>query len=233
MTKILFICHGNICRSPAAELILRAMLNRAGLSEEYYVSSAATSAEEIGNPIYPPMRVLLEAKGLDCTENHARRVCKSDYDLYDLIIAMDRENLWDLRMLFHGDPDSKLHLLLEFVGRDEEISDPWYTHDFSGSLTEIEQGSAGILETLCGVIFLDFSSCADIPSLYSELRNKMDWEKWYGENLDALHDILTGLPHRGKRFIITLPSEAAPDEVRLYCSRILSVFQESEEVILL
>ncbi len=234
MTKILFVCHGNICRSPAAELVLRSLFDLAGLSEEYQVSSAATTSEEIGNPIYPPMRALLEDRGLDCSHNYARKVNRSDYDCYDLIIGMDQENLWDLRRIFHGDPDAKIHNLLEFVGRDdEEISDPWYTRDFSGSLSEIEDACFGLLEHLSGVIFLDFSSCADIPSLYGELRHKMSWEDWYGENLDALHDILTGLPHRGPRFVIKLPPEDAPVEVRLYCSRILSVFQETEEVILI
>ena len=209
------------------------MIDRAGLSEDYQVSSAATTSEEIGNPIYPPMRFLLEERGLDCSHNYARKVKRSDYDSFDLIIGMDEENLWDLHRIFHGDPDAKLHNLLEYVGRgDEEISDPWYTRDFSGSLSEIEEACYGLLEYLSGVVFLDFSSCVDIPSLFSELRQKMGWEDWYGENLDALHDILTGLPHRGIRFVITLPSEGAPSDVRIYSSRILSVFQETEEVIL-
>ncbi len=213
---------------------MRSLLNRAGLSENYQVSSAAATSEEIGNPIYPPMRSLLEARGLDCSRNYARKVKRSDYDSYDLIIGMDDENLWDLRRIFHGDPDAKLHNFLEYVGRDDdEISDPWYTRDFSGSLSEIEEACYGLLEHLSGTVFLDFFSCADIPSLYSELRQKMGWEDWYGENLDALSDILTGLPHRGSRFVITLPSAEAPAEVRLYCSRILSVFQEAGEDIMI
>ena len=102
MTKILFVCHGNICRSPAAELLLRKMAEQAGLLSSFEISSAATSSEEIGNPIYPPMRVLLEARGLDCSRHRARRVRRSDYDAYDLIIGMDEENRWDLSRLFHG-----------------------------------------------------------------------------------------------------------------------------------
>ncbi len=228
MTKILFVCHGNICRSPAAEFVLRDLLLRAGLSEEYQIESAATSSEEIGNPVYPPMRRVLEKRNYDCTGKTARRVIRSDYDQFDLIIGMDDENIWDLRRLFHGDPDGKLHTLLEFVDRPyEEIPDPWYTRDFSGCLDEIELACSGLMEALTGVVFLDFSSCADISDLYTELRRKMNWAGWYGENLDALHDILTGLPHRGNRFIITPPGNDEPEEVRLYAENTSSVFLES------
>ena len=228
MIKVLFICHGNICRSPAAEFVLQDLLSRAGLSEEYQIESAATSSEEIGNPVYPPMRRVLEQRNYDCTGKTARRVIRSDYDQFDLIIGMDDENIWDLRRLFHGDPDGKLHTLLEFVDRPyEEIPDPWYTRDFSGCLDEIELACSGLMEALTGVVFLDFSSCADISDLYTELRRKMNWAGWYGENLDALHDILTGLPHRGNRFIITSPGKDAPAEVRLYAEKISSVFLES------
>ena len=228
MTRILFICHGNICRSPPAEFVFSRLLSQAGLSEEYQIDSAATSSEEIGNPVYPPMRRVLEDRGYDCSGKSARRVTRSDYDQFDLIIGMDDENIWDLRRLFHGDPNGKLHTLLEFDDRPyEEIPDPWYTRDFSGCLNEIETACAGLLEVLTGVVFLDFSACADISDLYSELRRKMYLADWYGENLDALHDILTGLPHRGSRFIITKPSEDAPADVRLYAERILAVFLES------
>ena len=228
MTRILFICHGNICRSPAAEFVFRELLSRAGLSDEFQIDSSATSSEEIGNPVYPPMRRVLEERGYDCSGKTARRVTRSDYDLFDLIIGMDDENIWDLRRLFHGDPNGKLHTLLEYDSRPyEEIPDPWYTRDFSGSLNEIETACAGLLEELSGVVFLDFSTCADISDLYSELRRKLYLADWYGENLDALHDILTGLPHRGSRFIITEPSEEAPADVRLYAERISAVFLES------
>ena len=230
MTRILFVCHGNICRSPAAEFLFRDMVDRCGLAEEYDISSAATSSEETGNPVYPPMRRLLEARGLDCSKKTARRVRKSDYDTYDLIIGMDDENQWDLRRIFHGDPDGRIHNLLEYLGRgSESIPDPWYTRDFSGCLDIIEQACYSLLTQLSGVVFLDFSSCADIPALYSEMRVKMAWEDWYGENLDALHDILTGLPHRGSRFILIMPAKDAPSEVLLYADRIASVFQEYEK----
>ena len=230
MTKILFVCHGNICRSPAAELLLREMAKQAGLLSSFEISSAATSSEEIGNPIYPPMRVLLEERGLDCSRHRARRVRRSDYDAYDLIIGMDEENRWDLSRLFHGDPDGKLHNLNEYAGLGNlDIADPWYTRDFSGCLEEMERACYGLFEALTGVVFLDFRHSADIPALYEELRSKMAWEPWYGENLDALHDILTGLPHRGSRFVLMLPGEDAPAEVRLYAERIRRVIEDSEE----
>ena len=230
MTKILFVCHGNICRSPAAELLLREMAKQAGLLSSFEISSAATSSEEIGNPIYPPMRVLLAERGLDCSRHRARRVRRSDYDTYDLIVGMDKENRWDLSRLFHGDPDGKLHNLNEYAGLgDLDIADPWYTRDFSGCLEEMERACYGLFEALTGVVFLDFRHSADIPALYEELRSKMAWEPWYGENLDALHDILTGLPHRGSRFVLILPDEDAPAEVRLYAERIRRVIEDSEE----
>ena len=232
MTKILFVCHGNICRSPGAELLLREMANRAGLLSSFEISSAATSSEEIGNPIYPPMRAVLEERGLDCSRHRARRVRRSDYDAYDLIIGMDEENRWDLSRLFHGDPDGKLHNLNEYAGLgDQDIADPWYTRDFSGCLEEMERACYGLFEELTGVVFLDFRHSADIPALSAELRSKMAWEPWYSENLDALHDILTGLPHRGRRFVLLLPETDAPPEVRLYAERIRRVFQDSEEEI--
>ncbi len=230
MTKILFVCHGNICRSPAAELLLREMAKQAGLLSSFEISSAATSSEEIGNPIYPPMRVLLENRGLDCSRHRARRVRRSDYDANDLIIGMDAENRWDLSRLFHGDPDGKLHNLNEYAGLGNlDIADPWYTRDFSGCLEEMERACYGLFEELTGVVFLDFRHSADIPALYEELRSKMAWEPWYGESLDALHDILTGLPHRGSRFVLLLPDEDAPAEVRLYAERIRRVIEDSEE----
>ena len=103
MIKILFICHGNICRSPAAEFVLRELLDRAGLGGEYTVASAATSSEEIGNPVYPPMRRVLAAHGLDCAGKTARKLRRRDYEDWDLLIGMDEENLWNMRRLFGGD----------------------------------------------------------------------------------------------------------------------------------
>ena len=228
MTKILFVCHGNICRSPAAELVFRDLVLRAGLSDAFLVDSAATTSEEIGNPVYPPMRRVLENHGYDCSGKAARRVLRADYSLFDLIIGMDEENMWDLRRLFHGDPDGKLHTLMEYAGQpDESISDPWYTREFTACLNEIEIACEGLLESLTGIVYLNFSSCAEISAIFTELRDKMNWQDWYGENLDALNDILTGLPHRGNLFIIIPPADDAPAEVRLYFERIAAVFLET------
>ena len=228
MTKILFVCHGNICRSPGAELILRDLLRRAGLAEAYEIASAATSGEELGNPVYPPMRRVLASHGLDCSGKTARRLLRRDYEDYDLLIGMDEENLWNMRRLFGGDPDSKLRNFMDFAGLPgEEIPDPWYTRDFERACADIELACEGLLYHLTGIVTVDFSLCPDIPSLYRELREKLRWEDWYGENLDALYDVLTGLPHRGERFLLTLPEEDAPLESRLYARRILQVFRDA------
>ena len=228
MTKILFVCHGNICRSPMAEFVFRDMLARTGHAAEFEVASAATSSEEIGNGVYPPVRRLLSVHGLDCSGKTARRIRRSDYEAYDLFIGMDEENLWEMRRCFGGDPAGKLRNLLDYAGRTgESVADPWYTRDFQQSWDDIYEGCLGLLESLTGTMLLDLSLCADIPSLYQELRHQMGWEPWYGENLDALYDVLTGLPHRGRRFALILPDEDAPAEVRLYARRIRKVFAEA------
>ena len=226
MTKILFVCHGNICRSPMAEFVFRDMVRKAGLEQEFEIASAATSTEEIGNPVYPPVRRLLRERGLDCAGKTARQIRRADYDRYDLLIGMDEENLWNMRRMFHGDAEGKLHNFLEYAGRPHDaIADPWYTRDFELSWADIHEASLGLLEALTGTVLLDFSHCADIPALYQELRHKMAWEDWYGETLDALYDILTELPHRGNRFGITMPAPDAPADVRLYAERIRRTFR--------
>ncbi len=229
MTKILFVCHGNICRSPCAEFYFRWLLGLAGLEQNFEVASAATSAEELGNPVYPPMRRVLSAHGLDCSGKTARQLRRSDYDAWDWIIGMDEENLWDMRRKFGGDPEGKLANLLDFAGREgEAVADPWYTREFEKTWEDVSQGCQGLLYVLTGTVLLDFTLCADIPALYHELREKLRWEDWYGENLDALHDVLTGLPHRGKHFVFLMPEDDAPREVRMYAQRIRRVFEVAE-----
>lgn len=234
MTKILFVCHGNTCRSPAAEFIFRDMLKKSGLENEFFVSSAATSDEEIGNGVYPPMKKLLTAHGLDCSGKIARQITREDYDRYDLIIYMDRRNRRALDLAFGNDPDGKLRSLLDYAGRTgEEISDPWYTRQFQTAWDEIYEGCKGLFDALAEgeTVAIDFSHCANRKDLYDELRCKMQWQDWYGENLDALWDILTGLPHRGSNFVIIPPTESAPEDVKNYAGLISSVFEEADALL--
>ena len=228
MTKILFVCHGNICRSPAAEFVLKELVRRAGLENEFVIDSAATSTEEIGNPVYPPMRRVLSEHGIDCTGKTARQIRRADYDDYDLLIGMDEENMWNMRRKFHGDPEGKLKNLLDYAGREgEAVADPWYTRDFVQTWDDVLEGCEALLTALTGTVFVDFTRSAEIGELYQELREKLQWEDWYGQNLDALYDILTGLPHRGTRFVLRMPLADAPVEVRLYAGKIRRVFSDA------
>ena len=226
MIKILFICHGNICRSTMAQSVMTYLVAQRRMADQFQIESAATSREEIGNPVYPPVRRLLGEHGIDCSGKTARQIRRSDYEYYDLLIGMDEENLWNMRRRFGGDPEGKLHNMLEYAGRPHDaIPDPWYTRDFVSAWNDIYEACLGMLEALSDTVLLDFSRCADIPDLYQELRHKMAWSSWYGENLDALYDVLTGLPHKGRRFVLTMPEDDAPAEVRLYAQRILKVFK--------
>ena len=148
MTKILFICHGNICRSAAAEMVMRQKLTEAGGLPEVAVSSAAATREEIGNDIYPPMKKALSAAGYACHPHAARQTVRADYGKYDYIIGMDDENMWDMKRIYGGDPDGKLSLLPAWAGEPgREIDDPWYTRGFSGALRQIEEGCDGLIRS--------------------------------------------------------------------------------------
>ena len=117
MTRILFVCHGNICRSPMAEFIMKDLVRKAGLESQFHIASAATSTEEIGCPVYPPALRKLAEHGIGCAGKTARQLTRADYDQYDLLIGMDRANLRNMRRICGGDPDGKIHLLMEFAGR--------------------------------------------------------------------------------------------------------------------
>ncbi len=228
MTRILFICHGNICRSPTAEFMLRDLVKRAGLEGEFVIDSAAAHGDETGSPVYPPARRLLGEHGIDCSGKTARLLRREDYDRYDLLIGMDEANLRDMRRLFGADTRGKLHSMLEYAGRPHDaVADPWYTRDFERCWRDLAEGCQGLLESISGVVTLDFSACGSVPALYGELRRKLAWQDWYGENLDALYDVLTGLPHKGGRFIFLMPSAAAPDKVRAYAEKLRRVFAEA------
>ena len=149
MTKLLFICHGNICRSPMAEYVMKDLVKKAGLEKEFQIDSAATSGEELGNPVYPPARRTLAEHGVPCGDHRARRLTKRDYDAYDLLVGMDRANLRNMSRMLGGDPEGKLHLLLEYAGRpDQEVADPWYTGDFEATWRDVLAGCQGLLSAL-------------------------------------------------------------------------------------
>lgn len=148
MIKVLFVCHGNICRSPMGEYIFKDLVRQAGVSDNYEIASAATSREELGNPVYPPARAKLSEHGIDCSGHHARQITRRDYENYDLLIAMDRENLYDINRICGADTDGKVHLLLEYTNLTREIADPWYTRDFETAWKDISAGCKGLLEAL-------------------------------------------------------------------------------------
>lgn len=124
MIRILFLCHGNICRSPMAEFVMKNLVKKAGLEQRFQIESAATSTEEIGNPVYPPARRKLSEHGIDCSGKRAHQLLKSDYEKYDLLIGMDHANLRNMQRICGGDPDGKMHLLMDFTNRPGEVADP-------------------------------------------------------------------------------------------------------------
>ena len=146
MIKILFICHGNICRSPMAEFVMKRLVEEAGLSEQFEIASAATSTEEIGNPVYPPARRKLAEHGIGCEGKTARQMARQDYTYYDYIIAMDRNNLRNLKRMFGEDTDHKISLLMDYTHRPGDVADPWYTGDFEATWVDVLEGCKGLLE---------------------------------------------------------------------------------------
>ena len=144
--RILFICHGNICRSPMAEFVLKALVKARGLEGLYHIESAAVSAEETGNPIYPPAKRCLTQHGVWFDNSkRARQVTASDYARFDRIICMDSSNLRWLGRIFPGDPEGKIHLLMSYTGSGRDVADPWYTGDFERAFQDILQGCEAML----------------------------------------------------------------------------------------
>lgn len=148
MTKILFVCLGNICRSPMAEFVMKDMVRKAGREGEFEIASAATSGGEVGNPVYPPARAKLKALGIDCAGKRARRMKAEDYARYDLLIGMDRGNLRNMRAICGGDPEGKMHMLRDYTKRPGDVADPWYTGDFETAYRDIAEGCRALLEGL-------------------------------------------------------------------------------------
>ena len=149
MKRILFVCHGNICRSPMAEFVMKDLVRKAGVDTQFQIASAATSTEEIGNPVYPPARRKLAEHGISCAGKTARQLTRADYGAYDLLIGMDQANLRNMRRICGGDLEGKIHLLLEYADRPgQEVADRWYTGDFEATWQDVLAGCQGLLASL-------------------------------------------------------------------------------------
>ncbi len=146
--RILFVCLGNICRSPMAEFVMKDLVRKAGLFDRFEIASAATSREELGNPVYPPARRELQRHGIACEGHAARQMTRADYAHYDLLLGMDDGNLRDMRRICGGDPASKLLRLLDLTDRPGSVADPWYTGDFAATWRDVSEGCGALLKTL-------------------------------------------------------------------------------------
>lgn len=148
MIRLMFVCHGNICRSPMAEFIMKELVLSEGLQNQFFISSAATSTEEIGNPVYPPAKAELKKHGISCEGKFALQLKKSDYDKYDFFIGMDSANIRNMRRIFINDDDNKIFKLLSFADRSDDVADPWYTRNFAVTYNDILQGCQALLSYL-------------------------------------------------------------------------------------
>ena len=148
MVRILFVCHGNICRSPMAEFVMKDLVRRAGLENEIFVASAACRRDEIGADTYLGTREKLDEMGVPYEKRRAVQITLDDYEHYDLIVGMDEENMRDLQRLSKNDPKKKLHLLMEFAGEHRGVADPWYTGDFDATFRDVKLGCDAILREL-------------------------------------------------------------------------------------
>ena len=148
MIKILFVCHGNICRSPMAEFVMKDLVKKKGMADQFEIASAATSTEEIGNPVYPPAKRKLKEHGISCEGKTARQMTKEDYAYYDYIIAMDRFNIRNMTKFVGNDPDNKVSLLMDFASYPGDVADPWYTGDFDATWDDVYEGCLGLLKKL-------------------------------------------------------------------------------------
>ena len=148
MKKILFVCHGNICRSPMAEFVMKDLVQKAGLTDHFYIESAATSTEEIGNEVYPPAKRKLAEHGISCKGKTARQMTRSDYQRFDLLIGMDDWNIRNMTRIAGGDPEGKIHKLLDYTVRKGDVVDPWYTGDFDATWRDVTEGCRELLKSL-------------------------------------------------------------------------------------
>ena len=150
--RIMFVCHGNICRSPMAEFIFRRMLSEGGREGDAFVASSATSSEEIirgvGNPVYPPAAAILKRHGIECKGKRARQLSADDYSQYDLFIGMDRANYRNMHKIFGADPEGKIRLLMDYTDRPGDVADPWYTDNFELAYRDIFDGCTALYDSL-------------------------------------------------------------------------------------
>ena len=146
--RILFVCHGNICRSPMAEFVMKSLVQEAGLEDNFLIESAATSAEEIGNPVYPPARRKLAEHGIGCQGKTARQMTRADYERYDLLVGMDSRNIRNMLRICGGDPEGKISMLMDYTRRPGDVADPWYTGDFDATWRDVHEGCRGLLAHL-------------------------------------------------------------------------------------
>ena len=148
MKRILFICHGNICRSPMAEMIMKELVRRRHMERLFDIASCATSREELGNPVYPPARAELTRRGIPCERRGARQLTRRDYEDYDLLLYMDSWNVRNTLRIIGADPEGKVHKLLEYAGRSDDVADPWYSDRFDIAYEDILSGCEALLALL-------------------------------------------------------------------------------------
>lgn len=148
MIRVLFVCHGNICRSTMAEYVMRYLVEKAGVADGFCIDSAATSREEIGSDVHPGTRRKLNELGIPCDSHRARQVTRADYNRFDHIVIMDDENAWGLGHILQGDPEGKVSKLLSWAGLERDVADPWYTGDFDATYRDVSLGCSAMLKAL-------------------------------------------------------------------------------------
>lgn len=148
MHKVLFVCLGNICRSPMAEFVMKDLVKKANVSQQFEIASAATSREELGNPVYPPARQELAKHGIGCSGKTARQITKEDYEYYDYIVAMDYSNVRNLERMLGPDTEHKISMLLDYTNHPGQVADPWYTGDFGATWNDVLDGCQGLLKLI-------------------------------------------------------------------------------------
>lgn len=148
MTRVLFVCLGNICRSPMAEAVFKDIVDKKGMANEFYIESAATSTEEIGSPVHYGTRKKLASVGISVEGKTARQIKREDYDKFDYILAMESRNITDILKIVGADPENKVHRLLDFSDNPRDIADPWYTHNFDVTYDDIVEGCNALIKIL-------------------------------------------------------------------------------------